>query len=703
MASWVLASTPSSLTYISRLIPRSTLLARHARLFPHIVNKTFASVLSVSASVDPSDMTPSMETMLKQPPRTSGWDRSLFEEVTDEYTQATTDVDSAAEYRKPCNALLELVDAGDFVAATRVKEELEKLGVAIQPHPRYISAAIYALSSAGRSRKPDLSMSSLSSFDDWATLVPIPDALYDYPFLRSKVFTKLPRRIAATLLHAVVAARMGYSSKIALQVVPWAMRWTNVAAGRGFMQAFADADLHFRMARRSHTKSSWENGKHFKSWYALAVRTRCISNDTKSACALLRDAFERGLDAPVFTLKMLLRKVRENHDVENIPWVTEKYLLLKEKETASLDALSVNSRYLLYYQMRKVLMRGRTPTRRRLYAFIRQCIESGDVKLFHHILKDVHKHSDYSRATRQWASAEISYYFDNHKDLAALYIFRQYFRPAGIPKAMIVMLNQLDFDGLPKYLTSRIIPQPAAAWPTAETTLLMWQLYFKALRQDQIKYAYLEFESLYDAHVLLKSSHSSAPPETVRQALILTKQGRVPPVDVPNPLGLDHFRQFLHTISKYNDTKLLVHVIQKMRSLGWHPRDGDLSAITDCFARGGSAEHLIPVLDELRADYAKHSAARTSQSAAAGQAEEARTSTPRPPATAMYRVAIKSMISVSRYATAGKLARYLHRRVGYRKGASEKTDRILNKVVRELNRVSTDVVCSGELTMNAHR
>lgn len=688
MASWMLANASSPLSHITRILPRPVLSSRHTRLFPHVISKAFASALSVSAEINPSDMTPSMEAMLKQPPRASGWDRSLFEETTDEYGQAAAEVDSTAEQQRPCYVLHQLVDAGDFVTAARVKAELESIGVIIQPDIRYMAAAVQALSVPAR-KGPDLSSTSVSSFDGWAALVPVPEAVRDCKFFHSNTFAKLPSWKASTLRHAIVAAHMGYSSKIALHIVPWAMRWVTIGASRGFMQAFADADLAYREAKKS--RASEENKKHFKSWYALAIRTRCTTNDTRSACTLLRDALNRDYDVPLLTLKILLTQLREKHDTKNASWVAKRYWTLKEKGTASPDTLSVEGRRLLYYQMRKALIRGHMPTRIRLYAFIHQCIHSGDPKLFHYLLRRIHNHPDYERAIRQWASAEMSYYLDSHKELAALYVFRQYFRPSSIPKAMVLMFHRLDYKSLPKYLTAREIPQPAAVWPNAQITGYLWPIFFKALRQDQIKYAYLEFESLFDAHTLLQSSRPSASPEKMKEALSLRRQGRIPPPGAPSPFELDNFRQFLHAIAKYNDTKLLVTVIKKMTALGWYPRRGDMSAITGCFARGGSPDRLIPLLEELRSDFEKHSASMVTSSGSAtvrGVGEDA----PRPAATAMYRNAVRSMMDVGRYAAAGKLARHLRRRIGYRFGANSKTDRTLGILYTELKRVSHSLI-----------
>ncbi|KIP12153.1 hypothetical protein PHLGIDRAFT_33012 [Phlebiopsis gigantea 11061_1 CR5-6] len=617
-------------------------------------------------------MTPSMAEMLKQPARTSGWDRSLFEDITDEYEQAE-EAEPSAQQRKPCHVLLQLVEAKDFASATRVKEELEALGVPIQPNSRYMAAAVYAL--ALRAKGADTRESEMiSAFDSWATFVPVPQPLLDSPFFQPKSHNILPKSMAATLRHAVLAAYMGHSSKIALRVVPWAFRLPlPVAGGLRFMQAFADADMDFR-GKGAGRRALQENRKHFKSWYALAIRTRCIHGGSEAAFMLAQDAHSRGYEIPLFTLRLLLRTLRDHNDQEKISWVAKEYQTLEAKGESRPKYLSGRGRHLLAQQVYKVLNDGHLPTYENLYSFIDLCISSGDTELFQTVLQRFHTHSNYSRAIRQWANAEMAYYFDKGKELHGLFIFHQYFRSAGIPKAIELMLEKLDYTSVPEYLTTRSVSQSSKVWPDARITLHLWRLLFTATQQQQLKYMFLEFESLYNAFALLKSNPLSVSQDALQQAGKLVQMGRIPPPTAPSPFGLNHYREFLLGISKFNDTLLLAHVISKMRVLGWHPRKGDLDAITTCFARGGSPERLLPLLDALRGDYEESLRSKQDEKDAEGGS--------RPVASAMYRKAIHSMADVDRYAGAAKIARHLRRKVHYRFGMNKNTDETLGRLNR---------------------
>lgn len=624
---------------------------------------------------------------MKQPYRTSGWDPSVFEDNTDEYG-VTASGSTPAVQQNSCHILLQLVKDGDFASALRVKADLEKLGVTIERNTLYMSVAVQHLA-----RPPEQPAAAISAFNAWAELVPTLDALHgpEYStFLSSPIFTK--RADATTMRHAIVAAYLGYSSKIALTLVPHIIRSFPVKIGKTFMEVFAAADLAYRQQHRRHPAQ--EHRKFFKSWYALAIRTHCLGNRPEAGCMLLREAKARHYAIRTSTYRFLLKHLRASGDAANAAWVAED-LKMQDRQLTFPANLSVEGRHLLYDRLRRTLRAGHLPSRVQVYTFIQLCAESKDTNLANRLIKEVHGYPDYSVAVNCWVSAEMAYYFNNNAEFAALCVYREYFNSAGIPKAIEILLSQHDFSRLPVYLTNRPTPT-ARVWPNARVTLLFWRMLLSVLQPYMYKYAYREFISLFDAHICWANGSDPLSADSIRARHLIAKQ-RLPPRNAPNPFGMDHFRLFLHTFAKANDTLSLVAVIEKMRSYGWYPRRGDLEAITGCFARGGSPERLIPLLEELRRDAEKHAAAED-------EFDDDRmvqnVPSHRPRATGMYRKAIAAFMATFRHADAAKMARHLRKKVGYTFGTHGRTDRTLGILYSELKAVSTHVISGSHKPAN---
>lgn len=562
--------------------------------------------------------------------------------------------------------LLEFIENKKFTYAFRLRGELEEAGISLPQDVRYMPIVTHVASSHMRNER------TAATFNSWASLIPTPPEVASLPFFQSAAFTKSEESVALTMRYAITLAYLGYSSSIASAIVPHIVRRAPIKASTAFMEVFAAADLAYRRNARL-ASAERTNSSDFKRWYGLAVRTHCLCHRTKHACALLREAQSRGYAPALFTLQFLAAHLRKSGDLENGLWVGQE---IRQAQKRSSIAPSTPPLHALYDRMQQAFARGHVPSQHAIQQFVDQALSVGSFKSMGKLLDWVGESSSFSKAINAVASAEMSYYLRQGRELEALYIFHTHFHPVATPKAIRTYLKQADFSNIPSHLTVRPT-RLDRVYPEAKVTVLLWDLVVRAVRPEQLHILYREFiTSLLVCRKWRAGGMDALLPREKRYLLEILR-GPPPQSRFPNPYSMDHFRLFLRAHARFNHTLSVALIVKRMLRLGWHPKDGDLTVITGTFARGGSARRLASLLERLR----KAAVAR-------GGASEGDRGVG---TTRMYRPAISSMMATNRLRDAAYLARFLRRRVQYKMKTSKKTDRVIHILSAKLASVSLNI------------
>ncbi|EKM58122.1 uncharacterized protein PHACADRAFT_252172 [Phanerochaete carnosa HHB-10118-sp] len=680
MAAWMLIYTSSTIPGLLRLASRASLLPWHPRILPQLFTsgKIFASSLSLG-SLD--TMPPSMVAMSQQNTPSSGWDGSLFEDVSEDYTeQDAIPAQSPSMPQNSSEALAQLIERGDFVAAIKVKKTLEKLGIPIQRDACYVAAAADVLYRYLPGGKRPLAK-RIYDFNSWATLVPASQAVQNDSYFQSIAWTSSQAGSAAFQRSALKVAHMGLARKVARVVVAQIARQNPPHITIAFMSAFAAAD-------RAATGNDRRNKVAFKRLYGLAIRTLCLRGLNRDAVKLLRDARNRGYRVNRFTLSFLSVHLRAASDPKQIQFV-EKEIRVAESvvrtsvapsETSHEDPAPLASRHQLLHRLRTAIARGHLPSRYALNDFIRQCVRYQDHATYEELFYLFKTHRNRSEAINYWASVEIAYYLRVGEEHAACQVFTEFFRITDLPGTVRKMLRIVDRGG--RHPLSHFTSKDAHSekiWPDARVSFLFWRILVRIMQPGEIGKVYGELNSRFSSareRLSFFRNPLQVPPgmERKRQKE-LADLATLRPANESFPYTHNHFLLFLRAYARINYVKGIVKVVRRLGRLGWRPRQGDIRSITQTYARGGSAKRVAPLLDRLGRD-----AERYKHSNEVGTSS--RTSTH----LGMYRAAIRAMMDNSRYADAGRLARHLQRRLKYKPGSDVRTDRLLNKLYGELRK-----------------
>lgn len=603
-----------------------------------------------------------MIAMSQQVTPSSGWDRSIFEDATEDYAeQDPVSAPSTSTPQNSSDALAQLVKNDDFSTALKVKKSLDALGIAIKQDPCYMDAAVDALRRYYRRN----STKHIHCFNLWAALVPANQAVRDDPFFQSSVWTGNSPRSAACQRSALKAAHMGRASTIYPAVIPYMARCDPPHVLTAFMAAFAAADRALKGRRQNmHT---------IKRAYGLAIRTLCLEGHGRDAVDLLRDAKRQGYVVNAFTLRFLLSHLRDADQVDARALVKSELtaVLGRSQPSASSErTLPILPRSLLLRRATSALAKGHMPSRQVLRDFIHQCVQHKDhttyLKLFS--LFKAHRHR--ANAINYWASVEIKYYLRARQEEAAFRVFNELFHKLDLPRAVREILATIARghrhpDALPTFHEEDSIEK---IWPSPQVSLLLWHTLVMILKPGQIGKVYAElvsrFMSARDRREYIRNPTHKPSGLIRKERKGLTDISAKRPVDTPFPYAADHFRLFLRAYAETRHIRRILKSWRGMYRMGWRPTRSDVSTIARTFANGGNGRLLASLLQRLDKD------ARLEY---------------RMVLLRGYRDGISFMMRNHRYSDAAYLAKYLCRRMRYRPGSDEEIDKVLRVLYRRLN------------------
>jgi len=287
---------------------------------------------------------------------------------------------------------------------------------------------------------------------------------------------------------------------------------------------------------------------------------------------------------------------------------------------------------------------------------------------------------------------EMAYYLRAGEEHAACQVFNELFHVTDLPRAVRSMLRIVARGR--RNPNSRFMFQDKCTdkkvWPNARVSFLFWRVLVKIMKPGEIGKVYAElnsrFTSTRERLSFIRNPFQMPPGIERKKEKGLTDLSAQRPPDAPSPYSLIHFRLFLRAYARTNHTSGIINLVRRIGRLGWRPRHGYVMSIARAYARGGSSSRLAFLLDRLRRDAELYQMRRAQElvERARQDPNHVGASSRMPTHLGMYRSAIRAMIDHSRYADAARLARHLQRRLKYKLGSDELTDRVLMKLYAQL-------------------
>ncbi|GJE85504.1 hypothetical protein PsYK624_015830 [Phanerochaete sordida] len=589
-----------------------------------------------------------MIAMSQQKTPSSGWDNSLFEDVSEDYSPPEAAPSNLPEIpQNSSEALAQLVRDGEYSTALKVKKDLEQLGISIEQDACYLAAALRSIRRVPRSPVNVLTPRHIHLFNAWAALVPATPAVRDDPFFQYAVWTKGNPHVTALQRSALKAAHMGYATQVGPVVVPYLARYSSTRAITRFMVAFAAAD-------RSATTSTRQHKQTFKRLYGIAVRSLCFRSQARAAYDLSRYAKRQGYTVNQFTLRLLRSAVGTSY-AEGARKLGRQ-LCDTQKELKDMPFIA--SRPHLLRRFQKAIDKGHMPTRHALRDFIRQCIQHRDDEAYNRLFALFQEHpTRRPYALNYWASVEIDYHLREGSPDAAFQAFYEIFHiddvPQSVRKALRMLMNSKHHPRRrPKAVKDKI-------WPDSRVTVLFWRTLLPMLSPSQLGQAYSEFVSRFSSMAERRAyirNPAQVPPGIARKMeKNLTDLSANRPADTPPPYTGHHFRLFLRAYAKLHNTKAIMKITRRAAGTKWRASRADVRVIAQTWANAGSGRRLMFLLERLRRDamFERHTSAVDG-----------------------YRDGIRFMMQNQRYKDAAVLAKQLVRRLKH-KAASDPLLRLL--------------------------
>src|ERR1700722_1453433 len=612
--SQVLARAPWM--FLDRARLRFDILARSISQSKHHLNAAFQL----------DNDTPAMEALKRIPYPTAALDPSVFEEVSEENTAIERHSPARHLPKTSIQTLIDLLERKRYTAAERVCRELLQMGVEIPLNPIYEKAAIAVLRDPNRENRAE-------TFARWFSLIPMAHESKPRSFntICNLLFYKsLIADIPLIQRFGLVCASKGYARKIASQVLPYVIRFTDPSVSSRFLDEFESLSAQ-NLRKIYPTKVK----KMLKSFRGSAIISHCRAGRPEEAIKIFQASRACNLRMSRFTCAFLLRALEQNLDPANIRIITElrrrpyysrsdhadELATTTWSELSQLASLALNIKIL-----RRSLVSHRPPIAPALCKVMAEYRATGRSRALTLLRKKAFQHSHES--IRLWLVAEMLYHAGRTEPAMVVVTFAKHFHLVGVPHDLILLQLQRSLKIRKirseqfRNLVPRHYPMKEKILPSSMATTLLWQ----ALATLSNGTGELEnvYRQLLGFARLGKESASS----------LMTSP---PPLPVPpQAIRQTHFYAFLRLFIRRSGPNRALSVLSDMLSLGIEPNHHHYVMLSIAFARAGNVETAMALLDP-----SEHA--------------DRRTESPDPlrplslPAIATYTKLLRSFIGAERY------------------------------------------------------
>ncbi|KAH7886858.1 hypothetical protein F5I97DRAFT_1807228 [Phlebopus sp. FC_14] len=501
-------------------------------------------------------------------------DRSVFEDLTDEYTSVSAPA-SVFTPLTSSDALASLVLKGEFRAAESLREEMLLHRIPITYDVVYIQAALDAITKkrpkGAVDDRPDL-------FEAWLSLVPdAHEQRNTFTEVRHLMFRNMDYlNLQFICRFGLILGSKGYcAGNASMQVVSVLARYACPSVTEAYLRQLEEKcrSYHARVGSGSPEKS-------LSRAYNLAIRTLALAGRTKATLRLIHVAKERDISILDFTLS-IASKTSPKQDVDH------KSPALRP--TSTIAEASPDSLARRLWLLRKALTSHSPPSPYALLRFITDYRTEGRTRGTTLLRGRAYRHSAKSAST--WAMAEMLYHRAREEHIYTLIVFAQHFHLIGVPGRSVLsrirgQQGKSARQGRSRRLKSPSYPISEKLYPTRHHTALVWEALVKTSPKA-------ERERLYSLLLKLVQGNLN------RDQLLAAETSQPLHLQLPaNAFDAAHFAPFIQAHAK-RDPKKASLVMNDMVNLGIQPQIVQWSMVARGYAQHGNPSTALRILDWL--------------------------------------------------------------------------------------------------------
>lgn len=685
MASWALGHAPWWSIARNRLRP--DIGSSYSRAWT--LSKTYFS------SPILSDETPASKALKAHPYPSTPVDDAIFEEETEEYPVAAAvaqpvTAHSPTEVRRVCHVLRRMVKLGDFGDAERVRADITKIGVPIQPDEAYDIAALYIASTPTYPNR-------VEAFAAWFSLTPDKNSRRKQPrledmcarLLRGPSRRDLSPDLSLVIPFALISASKGYASIVGVEALLLITRYLDPKISIPFLHQL------IKVSKEYDAKARVRGSLMSQFFYDAAITTQCSVGRENEAFSLLSGALADGVKVSKGTFRTMAGKLAEKGDVKRLDLVAnmgqQQYPHAINAATLASDAQAKAQNTVVRQRQYDATWKSANPAMtpnalaKQLLAAKRALIHPTPVPIgaitsaiqsFVTIDRSrplallrrraiQHSPSAFSR----WVLAQMLFHRQRGEHELLVLTFLRNCYVVGVPRApfdrVLAERTRLNKGSAPFVKGIRLpdalyrYPQPdRKAAPSPAHTALVWEAAVRFAEDTP------QLEALYEELLAaVAATNGVAPLRQNATRAPASLFGIVPPP--AQRFDAAHFMPFVFRFATRFSADAAARVVADMDALHVPPSLHIANVVIGALARQGSAGRVWGLLDEL-------------ESGARGNDLR--------PDVVTYTTVIRGFLDYGRAAHARRAVARMRERLGYEMGKNDRTDAVLGMVAERRSR-----------------
>ena len=571
-----------------------------------LVNRVWSQAkIHFSTSYQFSADNPSAKALENMPYPTTPVDRSIFEEESSEYATAmkhstplpVRNVVSAAE------KLLQLVEAGDFIAAEALRADFVELDIPIPPHHFYEKAAKNALS---RNFEGD----RLEAFTNWFSLVPDANARRKprhFRNMRRTIFSASVPQLDIIMRFGLIAASQGHARHITDQVIQEVVRYAEPTVSTQYLEDFENAAMKWKRGSLHRGRHGPRGAHILRDIYKCVIKTHAHAGRLGEALVQLQRARDRKIFIPLSPLLVLMHKLKKagNYEAIRVHIPSHVQGMLDPAPSSLYDELAQASTLASKLRIwRKYIKPNDSRTGfppKPLVEFIHTYKQATGRDTALALLRSRAFKSGAQRAT-DWAMAELLYHRSRNEHRLLLVIYRHYFHLVGVPPHIVNhcirtwaprarFARQSWNDQSDEYVVKVRQRWEKKLWPTGYHTALAWEAIVLLSKPETVDVLY---------RLLLSQAREKLLPHIPPSAVdsqVVADINHIPSLTIDHA----HFTPFFFAWTNLNETERISQLMADMVKLGIRPSVKQWTILATYYTGHHDSQIAMNILDDMEA------------------------------------------------------------------------------------------------------
>ncbi|KAI6029608.1 hypothetical protein PISMIDRAFT_317081 [Pisolithus microcarpus 441] len=540
-------------------------------------------------------------------------DPSVFEDLTDEYSSASTPVTPVFTPLSSTDTLAALVRKGDFRGAETLRQEMISHRIPITRDSLYQKAALNAI----RERRPHLKpRHRIQAFQAWMSLVPDrQQQVCTFYAIRQHIFRSMDH-LNMDVVHCfglVLAAKGYFTNAGVLQVVATLAQYAAPSVTEAYLRAL---DTQCRTLSAASDGLSAETL--MEAPFNLAVKKHSLARRTDAALRLLKIAHGRRIAISHDTLRAVLKHASSRqHALVEIRTLypafsndlTPLYHSTLQHDTSAIsDDFGHPSARLR--ALRKAFDSPVPPTPYVLLRFITDCCARGKFHTVTLLRKCAFRQS--SRSAAAWVLSEMLYHRERKEHLRVLAAFARYFYFVGVPRESVLSLlrgsagksvhpHAKSFGfGIAHHVHLPPYPLKQRLRPSRSHTALVWEALVAVSRSHERKRLYALLLQLVEGAKRTDEAAERACSEDLLPSPDVAEGHPKPALELSlSSFDAAHFSPFIKAHVARGRPECATQVVADMVARGIQPSIVQWSMVARAYAQGGDAATALRILDQL--------------------------------------------------------------------------------------------------------